>query len=295
MLLWTLLCLWGAYVLIFVEYTPRSKITVSYGGHVFSSNRYWKTDALHLDCSGSVSCAHFTYVSSVISHISSLEAQKLQASHRLGMGHCIISWYTKWPLKASAWNISFLSSLCREGVSLISFHWNSGSGEWWARELLVIKRASGDWHFLSYLDVLSLLDLLTCSCPRRVKIRKEVWEEIRFGHVKPGRKFVFPDRYRKWILPIPIHSRIGTMDQSWSGRLAVPGACTTEEYSLRPSAGRYGWISQGTTKPRQVTWDKFLISELVGHWLSIPCLWAASMISTDDREKGNISITWSVP
>lgn len=120
-----------------------------------------------------------------------------------------------------------------------------------------------------------------------------------FSKIRSERKFVFLDRYRKWILPIPIHSRTGTMEQSWSGRLAVPvgdkGAWTSEEYNVRPPAGRCGRISQGTAQPKWVTWDKFLIGKPVGHWLSTSCLWAASLSSGNDQEKANISIACYVP
>lgn len=90
-----------------------------------------------------------------------------------------------------------------------------------------------------------------------------------------------------------------SITEIWGCRLAVlvgnKGTCTSEEHGMRPPAGKYDWISQGTTKPRQITWDKFLISESVGHWFPTSCLWTASLISGDDQKKGNSSIAWAVP
>lgn len=72
-----------AYVLIFVDYMPSSKVAMLQGSCMFSFNGYCKTDVLHLDCFDSISCTQFTYISPAISHISFLETQQLQASQGL--------------------------------------------------------------------------------------------------------------------------------------------------------------------------------------------------------------------
>ena len=95
---------------------------------------------------------------------------------------------------------------------------------------------------------------------RRVKIGKEIWEDTLCGNVRPGRKFVFPDRYRKWILPIPTHSTIGTTEQSlrarpvvvgWWGSLHIQGI----QYEV---TGWKIWLDLSRAHwPRRVTWSKF--------------------------------------